>query len=111
MPIVAFDWQAGHGKDDSFRGKSRQYIVRKGDYTGSLQENKRDAVMTQMAVRRLTPVECCRLQAFPDDWLDLDPPLSDSAKYRQVGNAVTVNVAEWIARRLAALEAERGGAP
>lgn len=50
----------------------------------------------RMVVRRLTPEECCRLQGFPDDW---NSWLSDSQRYRQLGNAVTVNVAEWIARR------------
>ena len=49
------------------------------------------------AVRRLTPTECARLQGFPDDWNDW---LSDSARYKQYGNAVTVNVAEWIGRRI-----------
>lgn len=58
------------------------------------------------AVRRLTPTETLRLQGFPDDWLDLDPPLSDSAKYRMVGNAVTVNVIRWIANRLKIANAE-----
>jgi DNA (cytosine-5)-methyltransferase 1 len=61
-----------------------------------------------MMVRRLMPVECCRLQGFPDDWLDLEPPLSDSAKYRLLGNAVAVPVALWIGKRIAAaLEANR----
>jgi len=50
------------------------------------------------AVRRLTPVECCRLQGFPDDWND---DQTDSQRYRQMGNAVTVNVAEWLGRRIA----------
>jgi site-specific DNA-cytosine methylase len=48
-------------------------------------------------VRRLTPVECERLQGFPDDWTGNQ---SDSARYRQLGNAVTVNVAEWIGRKV-----------
>ena len=48
-------------------------------------------------VRRLTPTECARLQGFPDDWLD---GLSDSAKYRLLGNAVSIPVAEWIGRRI-----------
>jgi len=48
-------------------------------------------------VRRLTPVECERLQGFPDGWTE---GFSDSARYRMLGNAVTVNVAEWIARRI-----------
>ena len=48
-----------------------------------------------------------RRKAMPDDWLDLEPPLSDSAKYRLCGNAGVSNVVEWIGRRLrAALEAE-----
>jgi site-specific DNA-cytosine methylase len=41
-------------------------------------------------IRRLTPVECSRLQGFPDNWVDGH---SDSSKYRVLGNAVTVNVA------------------
>lgn len=57
------------------------------------------AVLTQLAVRRLTPLECLRLQGFPDDWLD-GLGLADSVKYRQVGNAVAVPVVEWIARRM-----------
>jgi DNA (cytosine-5)-methyltransferase 1 len=48
-------------------------------------------------VRRLTPTECARLQGFPDDWNDW---LSDTARYRQFGNAVAVPCAEWIGRRI-----------
>lgn len=47
--------------------------------------------------RILTPVEWERLQGFPDNWTE---GLSDRARYNQMGNAVTVNVAEWIAKRL-----------
>jgi DNA (cytosine-5)-methyltransferase 1 len=59
------------------------------------------------AVRRLTPVECERLQGFPDDWtrrLDDGSEQSDSARYRECGNAVAVPVAEWIARRTVAVD-------
>lgn len=49
------------------------------------------------AVRRLTLTECERLQGFPDGWTDGQ---SDSARYRQLGNAVCVPVAEWIGRRI-----------
>lgn len=68
---------------------------------------KKGGVQSGMMVRRLTPTECCRLQGFPDDWLNLTPPISDSAKYRLLGNAVCVNVSEWIGRRI--LEATGGG--
>lgn len=48
-------------------------------------------------VRRLTPVECERLQGFPDDWT---AGVADSHRYRQMGNAVTVNVAHFIGAML-----------
>lgn len=54
-------------------------------------------------VRRLTPRECERLQGFPDDWSLVDhdgKPLRDGPRFRMLGNAVTVPVVEWIARRL-----------
>ena len=50
-------------------------------------------------VRRLTPTECERLQAFPDHWTAVNEQ-SDSTRYRQLGNAVCVNEVEWIGRRL-----------
>lgn len=56
----------------------------------------------EMSVRRLTPRECERLQGFPDDWTRFDSEgkqLSDSARYRALGNAATVNVTEWIGSR------------
>ena len=57
-----------------------------------------DLVIEDGAPRRLTPVEHERLQAFPDNWTDGQ---TDGHRYKQLGNAVTVNVAEWIAKRLA----------
>ena len=50
-----------------------------------------------VGVRRLTPLECERLQGFPDNWTEGQ---SDSARYRQMGNAVAVPVVEWIIERL-----------
>jgi DNA (cytosine-5)-methyltransferase 1 len=54
-----------------------------------------------IGVRRLTPVECERLQGFPDNWT---AGQADSSRYRQMGNAITVNVAEWIGHRLMEME-------
>jgi len=51
-----------------------------------------------MAVRRLTPRECERLQGFPDDWTT--PAGSDSARYKTLGNAVAVPVVERIGRKI-----------
>jgi len=55
------------------------------------------AVSLSTIVRRLTPVECEKLQGFPSGWTDGQ---SDSARYKQMGNAVTANVVEWIGGRL-----------
>jgi site-specific DNA-cytosine methylase len=52
---------------------------------------------TVIVVRRLTPMECERLQGFPDNWTAAQ---SDSQRYRQMGNAVTVNVIESIGQQL-----------
>ena len=54
------------------------------------------AVATPATVRRLTPVECERLQGFPDQWTEGQ---ADSHRYKQLGNAVAVPVVEWIIRR------------
>jgi DNA (cytosine-5)-methyltransferase 1 len=54
------------------------------------------AVATRATVRRLTPVECERLQGFPDGWTEGQ---ADSHRYKQLGNAVAVPVVEWIIQR------------
>lgn len=51
----------------------------------------------QPIIRRLTPVECERLQGFPDDWTAVN---SDTRRYMQLGNAVAVPVVRWIASRI-----------
>jgi DNA (cytosine-5)-methyltransferase 1 len=65
------------------------------------------AVRQGMAVRRLTPTECERLQGFPDGWTEGFP---DSVRYRMLGNAVVVPVAEWIGRRIVNINALRQAA-
>jgi DNA (cytosine-5)-methyltransferase 1 len=57
------------------------------------------AVRINSGVRRLTPVECERLQGLPDDWT-LIPGAADSRRYAGLGDAVTSPVAEWIGRRI-----------
>ena len=50
-------------------------------------------VKKDFQIRRLTPTECERLQGFPDGWTD---GVSDTQRYKTLGNAVTVNVIEDI---------------
>jgi len=57
-----------------------------------------DAMVRETGVvRRLTPMECERLQGFPDGWTDGQ---ADSNRYKQMGNAVAVPVVEWIISRM-----------
>ena len=71
-------------------------------------EGNGHAVSTPTTVRRLTPMECERLQGFPDGWsaqrVDHKKGIvvdqADSSRYKQMGNAVAVPVVEWIFNRL-----------
>jgi DNA (cytosine-5)-methyltransferase 1 len=53
-------------------------------------------MINRSVVRRLTPVECERLQGFPDQWTEGQ---ADSHRYKQLGNAVAVPVVQWIIER------------
>ena len=55
------------------------------------------ALIVDPIVRRLTPLECERLQGFPDNWTEGQ---ADSNRYKQIGNAVAVPVVEWIINRM-----------
>ena len=58
------------------------------------------------AVRRLTPIECARLQGFPDDYLDITyrgKPAADGPKYKAIGNSMAVPVVRWILSRIEAI--------
>ena len=65
-------------------------------------------IRQRMAVRRLTPVECERLQGLPDDYT-LVPyrgkPASDGPRYRAIGNSMAVPVMRWIGERIEMVEA------
>ena len=52
-------------------------------------------------IRRLTPLECERLQGFPDGWTDI-PGASDSARYKALGNSVAIPCVEFIMGRITA---------
>jgi len=60
-------------------------------------------VVSNSSIRRLTPVECCRLQGFPDDWNEYGEfdgavkPMSDTQRYKQLGNAVSVPIVRMVA--------------
>ncbi len=64
-------------------------------------------LVAQSSVRRLTPTECERLMSWPDGWTAVDGDKTpDSRRYAACGNGVVSNVAEWIGRRIMAVENE-----
>jgi DNA (cytosine-5)-methyltransferase 1 len=57
-------------------------------------------VRTGKLIRRLTPLECERLQGFPDHWTDI-PGACDSARYKALGNSVAIPCVEHVLRGIA----------
>ena len=69
--------------------------------------SSRSYVGQHMAVRRLTPRECARLQGFPDTYLDIvyrGKPAADGNKYKALGNSMAVPVMQWIGKRIQMVE-------
>ena len=53
-----------------------------------------------LLIRRLTPLECERLQGFPDGWTDI-PGASDSARYKALGNSVAIPCVDFVMKCMA----------
>jgi DNA (cytosine-5)-methyltransferase 1 len=72
---------------------AQRTMICKPAFTVNTQD--RHGIYDGMRIRRLTPVECERVQGFPDNWTH---GVSDTQRYKQMGNAVTVPVVEYIAK-------------
>lgn len=83
------DWSPRRGKVLKPRPDSIANTI-----TGS--QSKESFVLGDSKIRRLTPIECERLQGFPDNWTIG----SDTQRYKQCGNAITVNVAAAVVAKL-----------
>jgi DNA (cytosine-5)-methyltransferase 1 len=73
----------------------------------SLLESQTNYIPEASQVRRLTPLECERLMGWPDDWTRRGADgkeISDTHRYRMIGNGVVAPVAEWIGHRLVAVD-------
>ena len=73
-----------------------------------LSTNESHAIQQAMAVRRLTPVECERLQGFGDNYTDIkskNKPTPDGPRYKALGNSMAVPVMAWIGQRIEQVEA------
>jgi DNA (cytosine-5)-methyltransferase 1 len=86
-------------------------IGNNGDPAFTLRTAVKPGVMTSMAVRRLTPVECERLQGFPDNWSRIrwkgkpEEQCPDGPRYKACGNSMAVPVMAFIGRRIAEVDA------
>lgn len=66
-------------------------------------KNHFNGVVDKKTVRRLTPIECERLQGWPDNYTDVplnSKPASDSARYKALGNGMAQPCARWIIQRI-----------
>ncbi len=92
---IAFGWQ----------NSSQQGASASEHFSPTLDKSKTPAVSQGMAVRRLTPVECERLQGFPDGYTDIrlnGKPTPDGPRYKALGNSMAVPCMAWIGRRIQA---------
>lgn len=89
------------GKDYTpFNNGHRELVAAKDDFVGTItsQAIAKDSLLGDgIKIRRLTPIECERLQGFPDNWTQ---GISDTQRYKQLGNAVTVSVVTEIIKRI-----------
>ena len=103
-PVSPFKVRVGNPEQGYVKKLAHCLYAESGRHTGT-DWSRNYVSYPEGRVRRLTPLEAERLQGFPDYWTipkkrpeDLDK--LDSARYHACGNAVTVNVAKWIATRL-----------
>lgn len=103
---VAHTLDQAQGQAIAFAQNSRDEL-REMDVVGALAAQpgmKQTSYIRQtMAVRRLTPRECERLQGFPDDWTQVPyrgKPAADGPRYKACGNSMAVPVMLWIGKRI-----------
>jgi DNA (cytosine-5)-methyltransferase 1 len=98
------------GADTSNSSREGVGIGKDGDPSFTLQAAHSHAVITPAAVRRLTPIECERLQGFPDDFTQIpwrNKPAEDcpdGPRYKAMGNSMAVPVMRWIGERIQMVE-------
>jgi hypothetical protein len=107
-PAVAFSCK-DHGADAGTVAPTMRAMPHDGSHANG---GGQIAVAQTMTVRRLTPRECERLQAFPDDYTLIPwrkkpaDQCPDGPRYKALGNSMAVNCMEWIGERIAAYEAK-----
>jgi site-specific DNA-cytosine methylase len=118
--LLARDFK-GVGRVDTFDRVVCQAVdcrnCTEDDINGALQSNsahslnRNNVIRTRYIVRRLTPLECERLQGYPDGWTDIGEwvdskgkkrQTSDAARYKALGNSIALPPWKWVLKRLCA---------
>jgi DNA (cytosine-5)-methyltransferase 1 len=97
VPPVQVQWASGGGQTENPTMQALRANA----------EHNYQFLRQAMAVRRLTPRECERLQGFPDDYTLVEyrkKPAADGPRYRALGNSMAVPVMRWIGERIAAVD-------
>jgi DNA (cytosine-5)-methyltransferase 1 len=102
---------SGRARGDDGRGYDRPEHL-SIEVASTLDGVKTDRVLgpNSMAVRRLTPRECERLQGFPDDYTQVThrgKPAADSPRYKALGNSWAVPCVRWIAKRIKFVDSQK----
>jgi len=95
---VAYRMQAGATRENPKCGPDGVGVQAEVAYT--IEARQEVQAVAHMAVRRLTPVECERLQGFPDNYTKI-PGAADGPRYKALGNSFAVPVVAWIGKRIA----------
>ena len=106
----AFTLQSSHGHAVAF-AQNQLGELREGEVFNTLNTNSNASgrntplVRQTMQVRRLTPVECERLQGFPDHYTKINDKTADGPRYKALGNSMAVPVMRWIGERIDVVDA------
>ena len=103
----------GNGKGNVVPTITGDHQNRVTDYTalcvGNSQLNQQQAIIQNRVVRRLTPLECERLQGYPDNWTDIGEWVdskgkkrksSDTGRYKALGNSIALPFWSWLLGRI-----------
>ena len=92
----------GHGQDNRYTELKTTSSTVSAAY--GMGGGNTPLVKNNMAVRKLTPIECERLQGFPDNYTNIKEKCPDGSRYKSLGNSMAVPVMSWIGKRIQEVE-------
>ena len=95
--VMIYNIQSSGRGNGKIEHRIREGISQIGTGSGGNTRQEKTVVKEDLRIRRLTPIECERLQGFPDNWTN---GISDNQRQKCLGNAVTVNVIEYLGKQI-----------